>query len=104
MARIEHAEPATPDTGTDQMGSRSVIAVTTTQIRSTGIPGSQLMWTDPALLDTPGADWAKIDGRRDPDLARAFYTTDTDLDERSAYVLTGWLDAPHHETGKQVVA
>jgi len=54
--------------------------------------------------DTPGVGWAKIDGRRDPDRARAFHTTDADLDELSAYVLSGWLDTPHLRTGTEVVA
>jgi S-DNA-T family DNA segregation ATPase FtsK/SpoIIIE len=54
--------------------------------------------------DTPGIAWAKIDGRRDPDRARAFHTTDADLDELSAYVLSGWLDTPHLHTGTEVVA
>ncbi|MGH3673702.1 MAG: FtsK/SpoIIIE domain-containing protein, partial [Pseudonocardiaceae bacterium] len=51
--------------------------------------------------DTPGVAWAKIDGRRDPDRARAFHTTDADLDELSAYVLSGWLDAPHPRIGTE---
>ncbi len=46
----------------------------------------------------------QLDGRRDPDRARAFHTTDADLDELSAYVLTGWLDTPHPMTGKQALA
>jgi S-DNA-T family DNA segregation ATPase FtsK/SpoIIIE len=54
--------------------------------------------------DTPGVAWTKIDGRRDPDRARAFHTTDTDLDELSAYVLSGWLDTPHPCTGTEVAA
>jgi S-DNA-T family DNA segregation ATPase FtsK/SpoIIIE len=54
--------------------------------------------------DTPGVAWAKIDGRRDPDRVRAFHTTDADLDELSAYVLSGWLDTPHLRTGTEVVA
>jgi S-DNA-T family DNA segregation ATPase FtsK/SpoIIIE len=54
--------------------------------------------------DTPGVAWAKIDGRRDPDRARAFHTTDTDLDELSAYVAAGQHHAPRTLTGKQAVA
>ena len=54
--------------------------------------------------DTPGVAWIKHDGRRDPDRTRAFHTTDTDLDELSAYILTGWLDTPHPVTGKQALA
>jgi S-DNA-T family DNA segregation ATPase FtsK/SpoIIIE len=44
--------------------------------------------------DTPGVAWAKIDGRREPDRARAFHTTDHDLDELSAYVTAGRVNAP----------
>ncbi|MGH3871797.1 MAG: FtsK/SpoIIIE domain-containing protein [Pseudonocardiaceae bacterium] len=44
--------------------------------------------------DTPGVAWFKVDGRRDPDRARAFHTTDTDLDELSAYVTAGHDQAP----------
>ncbi len=51
--------------------------------------------------DTPGVAWAKIDGRRDPDRARAFHTTDTDLDELSAYVTAGRHDAPRPLTAKE---
>lgn len=65
---------------------------------------SQLTWTDPALLETLGADLAKIDRRRRHDRARAFHSTDTELDELPAYGLTGWLDTPHHEIATQVVA
>jgi S-DNA-T family DNA segregation ATPase FtsK/SpoIIIE len=54
--------------------------------------------------DTPGVAWAKLDGRRDPDRVRAFHTTDADLDELSAYVLSSWLDAPNPEVGKAVLA
>jgi S-DNA-T family DNA segregation ATPase FtsK/SpoIIIE len=54
--------------------------------------------------ETPGIAWAKLDGRREPDRARAFHTTDADLDELSAYALSGWLDAPRPVPGKQVVA
>jgi DNA segregation ATPase FtsK/SpoIIIE, S-DNA-T family len=36
--------------------------------------------------DTPGVAWTKIDGRRDPQRARAFHTTDADLDALSAYI------------------
>ncbi|MGH3900882.1 MAG: FtsK/SpoIIIE domain-containing protein, partial [Pseudonocardiaceae bacterium] len=44
--------------------------------------------------DTPGVAWAKIDGRRDPDRARAFHTTDHDLDELCEYVTAGHDQAP----------
>jgi S-DNA-T family DNA segregation ATPase FtsK/SpoIIIE len=44
--------------------------------------------------DTPGVAWAKLDGRRDPDRARAFHTTDADLDELCDYIATGRYDAP----------
>ncbi len=55
--------------------------------------------------DTPGVAWAKLDGRRDPERARAFHTTDADLDELSVYVLGGWLGTPQQpETGKAVLA
>ena len=43
--------------------------------------------------------WAKIDGRRDPDRARAFHSTDADLDELSAYIVAGRHDAPRPITG-----
>jgi DNA segregation ATPase FtsK/SpoIIIE, S-DNA-T family len=49
--------------------------------------------------DTPGVAWAKIDGRRDPDLARAFYSTDADLDELCDYIAAGRHDAPRPLTG-----
>jgi len=49
--------------------------------------------------DTPGVAWAKIDGRRDPDRARAFHTTDTDLDELCDYIAAGRHDAPRPLTG-----
>jgi DNA segregation ATPase FtsK/SpoIIIE, S-DNA-T family len=39
--------------------------------------------------DTPGVAWAKLDGRREPHRARAFHTTDTDLDELGTYVTAG---------------
>jgi S-DNA-T family DNA segregation ATPase FtsK/SpoIIIE len=51
--------------------------------------------------DTPGVAWAKLDGHRDPDRARAFHTTDTDLDELSAYVTAGHRAAPGPLTGKE---
>ncbi|MGH4006943.1 MAG: FtsK/SpoIIIE domain-containing protein [Pseudonocardiaceae bacterium] len=44
--------------------------------------------------DTPGVAWAKIDGRRDPNRARAFHSTDADLDELSDYLTAGRYDAP----------
>jgi S-DNA-T family DNA segregation ATPase FtsK/SpoIIIE len=44
--------------------------------------------------DTPGVAWTKIDGRRDPHCARAFHTTDVDLDDLSAYVRGGHNQAP----------
>ncbi len=47
---------------------------------------------------TPGVAWVKIDGRREPQRARAFHSTDTDLDELTAYVLTGQPDAPRQLT------
>jgi len=43
---------------------------------------------------TPGVAWVKLDGHREPQRARAFHSTDADLDELSAYVLAGQLDAP----------
>ena len=49
--------------------------------------------------DTPGVAWAKIDGRRDPDRARAFHSTDADLDELCAYITAGRHDAPRPLTG-----
>jgi S-DNA-T family DNA segregation ATPase FtsK/SpoIIIE len=49
--------------------------------------------------DTPGVAWAKIDGHRDPERARAFHTTDSDLDELWAYVTTGRHHAPRSLTG-----
>ena len=51
--------------------------------------------------DTPGVAWAKLDGRRDPDRARAFHTTDADLDELSAYVVAGHRAALRPFTGRQ---
>ncbi|MGH3926282.1 MAG: FtsK/SpoIIIE domain-containing protein, partial [Pseudonocardiaceae bacterium] len=44
--------------------------------------------------DTPGVAWVKIDGRRDPDRARAFHSTDHDLDELCEYVTGGYDLAP----------
>lgn len=44
--------------------------------------------------DTPGVAWVKVDGRREPARARAFHTTDTDLDELTAYVAAGEQAAP----------
>jgi S-DNA-T family DNA segregation ATPase FtsK/SpoIIIE len=49
--------------------------------------------------DTPGVAWVKLDGRRDPDRARAFHTTDVDLDDLSAYIAAGRHDAPRPLTG-----
>jgi S-DNA-T family DNA segregation ATPase FtsK/SpoIIIE len=49
--------------------------------------------------DTPGVAWAKIDGHRDPERARAFHATDSDLDELWAYVTTGRHHAPRSLTG-----
>jgi DNA segregation ATPase FtsK/SpoIIIE, S-DNA-T family len=49
--------------------------------------------------DIPGVAWAKIDGHRDPDRARAFHTTDADLDELSDYITAGRHDAPRPLTG-----
>jgi S-DNA-T family DNA segregation ATPase FtsK/SpoIIIE len=51
--------------------------------------------------DTPGVAWVKIDGRRDPDRARAFHSTDADLDELSTYVTAGRRAAPLPFTGKE---
>ncbi|MDQ3763537.1 MAG: FtsK/SpoIIIE domain-containing protein [Actinomycetota bacterium] len=44
--------------------------------------------------DTPGVAWIKLDGRRDSYRARAFHTTDADLDELSAYISAGHNLAP----------
>lgn len=52
--------------------------------------------------DTPGVAWAKLDGRRDPDRARAFHSTDADLDELSDYLTTGHSGAPRPLTGRRV--
>ncbi|MGH3795254.1 MAG: FtsK/SpoIIIE domain-containing protein [Pseudonocardiaceae bacterium] len=43
---------------------------------------------------TPGVAWVKIDGRREPQRARAFHSTDPDLDDLSGYVSAGHHDAP----------
>ena len=51
--------------------------------------------------DTPGVAWAKLDGRREPQRARAFHTTDADLDELDEYVSTGRSAAPRPLTGKE---
>jgi S-DNA-T family DNA segregation ATPase FtsK/SpoIIIE len=51
--------------------------------------------------DTPGVAWIKIDGRRDPDRARAFHNTDTDLDELCDYLTAGRHDAPRPLTGSE---
>ncbi len=44
--------------------------------------------------DTPGVAWVKVDGRREPERARAFHSTDVDLDELCDYVHAGRTDAP----------
>jgi S-DNA-T family DNA segregation ATPase FtsK/SpoIIIE len=44
--------------------------------------------------DTPGVAWVKSDGRREPQRARAFHTTDADLDALTAYVTAGEQAAP----------
>jgi S-DNA-T family DNA segregation ATPase FtsK/SpoIIIE len=49
--------------------------------------------------DTPGVAWAKLDGRREPQRARAFHTTDVDLDDLSAYVTACRHEAPRPLTG-----
>jgi DNA segregation ATPase FtsK/SpoIIIE, S-DNA-T family len=51
--------------------------------------------------DTPGVAWAKLDGRREPQRARAFHTLDADLDELSDYVAAGRYDAPRPLTGSE---
>ena len=51
--------------------------------------------------DTPGVAWAKLDGRRDPQRARAFHTTDADLDALSEYVRTGRSAAPRPFPGRE---
>ena len=48
--------------------------------------------------DTPGVAWTKVDGRRDPQRARAFHSTDADLDELSAYVTADRHEAPRQLT------
>ena len=48
--------------------------------------------------DTPGVAWAKVDGQRDPQRARAFHSTDADLDELSDYIAAGRHDAPRQLT------
>jgi S-DNA-T family DNA segregation ATPase FtsK/SpoIIIE len=49
--------------------------------------------------DTPGVAWAKIDGRRNPDRARAFHSTDADLDDLCDYITAGRHDAPRPLSG-----
>jgi S-DNA-T family DNA segregation ATPase FtsK/SpoIIIE len=51
--------------------------------------------------DTPGTAWIKIDGRREPDRARAFHNTDADLDELCHYITAGRHDAPRPLTGSE---
>jgi S-DNA-T family DNA segregation ATPase FtsK/SpoIIIE len=51
--------------------------------------------------DTPGVAWVKLDGRREPQRARAFQTTDADLNELQEYVSTGRSAAPRPLTGKE---
>ena len=51
--------------------------------------------------DTPGVAWVKIDSRRDPDRARAFHTTDADLDELCDYIAAGRHEAPRLLTGME---
>ena len=51
--------------------------------------------------DTPGVAWVKIDGRREPQRARAFHGTDADLDELCDYLTAGRYDAPRPLTGKE---
>ncbi len=43
--------------------------------------------------------WAKTDGHREPERARAFHTTDADLDELCDYIAAGRHDAPRPLTG-----
>jgi S-DNA-T family DNA segregation ATPase FtsK/SpoIIIE len=49
--------------------------------------------------ETPGVAWVKIDSHRDPERARAFHTTDADLDQLSAYVTAGHRHAPRSLSG-----
>ena len=51
--------------------------------------------------DTPGVAWAKLDGRRDPDRARAFHTTDADLDELRDYLSASRYDPPRLLTASE---
>jgi DNA segregation ATPase FtsK/SpoIIIE, S-DNA-T family len=51
---------------------------------------------------TPGGAWAKSDGRRDPERARAFHPTDADLDALSAYLTAPQPGAPLSLAGRQV--
>ncbi len=51
--------------------------------------------------DTPGVAWIKLDGHRDPDRARAFHTTDPDLDELTGYLSAGQPVGPGPLTGKK---
>jgi DNA segregation ATPase FtsK/SpoIIIE, S-DNA-T family len=51
--------------------------------------------------DTPGVAWAKVDGRRDPQRARAFHSTDADLDALCDYVSAGRRAAFRPLTGKE---
>jgi DNA segregation ATPase FtsK/SpoIIIE, S-DNA-T family len=43
---------------------------------------------------TPGVAWAKVDGHRDPQRARAFHPTDADLDALTTYLTATPADAP----------
>jgi DNA segregation ATPase FtsK/SpoIIIE, S-DNA-T family len=51
--------------------------------------------------DTPGVAWAKLDGRREPHRARAFHTTDTNLDALSAYITASHRAAFRPLPGKE---
>jgi len=51
--------------------------------------------------DTPGVAWAKLDGRREPHRARAFHSTDVDLDDLCAYVTASQRNTPRPLTGSE---